>query len=312
MKKLILLAVIVSFMFPSFALGLSLLDRLEAQRNLYGIMALEADGNGQTYFIHFATGKKYYTGQVDTETGQAFADNKAWLGMTRADLASIPTGGSAREAPTRGELPATYEIAAEPVNQGIYGTCVAFAITRATEEAYYRATGKRIEFSEMQLWAETHAGEGEGLIARVAREQARDVGLIGAKHHPYDITPWTEETGWKEAAKTLAVSAGNAPRYRFEAHSVLGRYTGAENQIQAIKEAIMTYGHLTTSIDTIKDWQNGAIYPEREPSFNHEIILSGWNEDGWIIHNSYGENDNRGVMDYAYPMLWVYGYSFVQ
>lgn len=290
--------VILLALIPSIAIGGSLIDNLSTRSQSAGVLALEADGNGQTYFIHFATGKKYYTGQVSAETGQAFADNKAWIGMTKADLATIQTAGSTPQE-TLGELPETHYTYTDSVQQGIYGTCVAMSVTRSAEEVYRRATGNSIQFSELQFFTES-GGSNVGVSIFTALSILETAGLVEEQHRPYDPTPWTFEQSY------ITPMTVDAPRYKFKAETIIGQYTQSERQIDLIKRGVLKYGHLIANTDTIRDWDSGASYPDnREVSINHTFIISGWDEDGWIIHNSYGEP--AGWMRYDYPMLWVHG-----
>lgn len=292
-RKILTIMATAVLLVPSFAISATLLDNLQARKNLYGIMALEADGNGQTYFVHFAGGKKYYTGQVDGATGQAFADGGAWLGMTRADLATIPTASRVYEE-VGGAIPDTYEIPARIVNQGLYDYCVAFSITRMAEHL----TGKQYSVNQLYLDA---GGTGGGLDALKALKATRDVGLIEEYANPFDATPWKRDDNWY-----LELENTEGERDRFNFRSVTGRYTGSEVQITAIKRAILESGHLTASIDTRKDWDNLAEHTGKFTP-NHQILLSGWTDDGWIVNSSYGEG--AGLMRYDYPMLWVYALS---
>lgn len=127
---LFVLAVVLVLLFPLIALTASPLEILKASKAHTGALVLDADGNGQTYFVHFASGTKYYTGQVSRETGQALAQDEAWIGMSKADLATIPSRGTAYTPTAYGELPESLHNALEPVNQGTSNACVAYTLAR--------------------------------------------------------------------------------------------------------------------------------------------------------------------------------------
>lgn len=126
------LAVVLVLLYPVLALMATSLDTLKASKAHTGALVLDADGNGQTYFVHFASGTKYYTGQVSKETGQALADSGAWIGMTKADLAQIPSRGTAYTPIAYGEVPESLHNRLEPVNQGLSNACVAYTLGRIT------------------------------------------------------------------------------------------------------------------------------------------------------------------------------------
>lgn len=285
-------------------LASSLVTQLQSQSQHAGMILLDADGNGQTYFLHFKSGRKFYTGQVSRETGQAFADYGAWLGVSRENLSTIPTQGTPHvseplSAPQ--EIPEAYLVPTERVQQGIYGTCVPFSITQAAEYAYWYETGIPIQFSELQFFTEA-GGTDLGISIHVANQFVKNTGLIEYHYRPYDPTPWTYE------AEYMAPMSIEAERYKFQAHTIAGWYTGTESQVDQVKLGIMEYGPVAFGIDTIKDWDEGAEYPEgREYTANHEALIVGWNDDGWIVRNSYGED--VGLLLFDYPLKWIFGYE---
>lgn len=255
---MLVLAGVLLLAYPLLALTASPLSTLKAHSELAGVFVLEADGNGQTYFIHFATGKKYYTGQVSGETGQAFADNGAWLGMTKADLDTIPTGGATSVPVALGELPESLHNELDPVNQGTSNACVAYTLSRITGA------------SDPLALHELFGGGDLGISIFHANTVMQELG--------YDV------------------------------HTVAGWYSGTDAQIEAVKRGIEDYGHLASGIDTIKNWDEGVKYPEnREYTANHVFTLAGWDDDGWVVYNSYGEE--AGTLRYDYPLLWIFGYT---
>ena len=263
-KVLIGLAITALLLVPSFAISQTLVENLNREANA-GVLLLEADGNGQTYFLNFATGKKYYTGQVSPETGVALADDSVWIGMTRADLSTIPTSGSPYKAPQlRGELPETLHNELTPVNQGHSNACVAYTIGRITG------------LDPLPLH-EQFGGGSLGISTTHANEVMEGMG--------YDV------------------------------HTVAGWYTGTDEQIEHIKYMLMEYSYLAANIDTIRHWDEGAVYPEgRDYTPNHMFTITGWKYiDGvlyWIVYSSYGEE--AGILRSDFPLLWVYGYELAQ
>lgn len=295
--KSVLISALLLLPFLAISVGATtMLKELESRTSKLGILALEADGNGQTYFLHFASGKKYYTGQVSAETGQAFADGDAWLGMTGDDLDLIPTAGTAYTA-DKGEIPDSYYNELSPFDQGLYNTCVSVTIARIATDL----TG--VQLSPMQLHTEM-GGELLGLSMFQTLDYAEEVGLVEERYNPYDDDPWTLEMD------RLTPQEVNATRYRIRSETVAGWYTGTESQVVALKRGVLRYDHLAARVDTIKNWDDGAVYPEgREYTANHVFTISGWDEDGWIIHNSYGEGP--GTLRFDYPLLWVFGYEML-
>ena len=293
--RFFVIVLLAGFLLPAFADGSTLMENLAKRINMLGIMVMEADGNGQTYFVHFASGKKYFTGQVSPETGQAFADNKAWVGMTGADLATIPTGGKlAVEEAVYGELPDTLHNVLEPINQGLYGTCVSVTIARIGEGLY------GTPLSAMQLHAEIGARL-SGVQASKAHHHAETVGLIAEAYNPYDSDPWTLEE-WR-----FTPIETDSARYMLTATMVDWSYRGTVEEIEDMKHALVQNRYLSANIDTVQNWDEGAIYSGDEYRVNHMMTIAGWDERGWIVYNSYGEG--AGTMRFDYPLRWVYSYE---
>ena len=291
--RFIFIVFLVGFFLPTFAGGATLLSNLASRADKLGILALDADGNGQTYFIHFASGKKYYTGQVTAENGQALADNSAWLGMSKENLDSIPTGGG-RPVVVYGELPDTLHNPLEPINQGLYGTCVSVTIARIGEGLY------GTPLSAMQLHAEIGARL-SGVQASKAHHHTRTVGLIAEEYNPYDSDPWTLEE-WR-----FTPIETDSARYMLTATMVDWSYRGTVEEIEDMKHALVQNRYLSANIDTVQNWDEGAIYSGDEYRVNHMMTIAGWDERGWIVYNSYGEG--AGTMRFDYPLRWVYSYE---
>jgi len=75
-----------------------------------------------------------------------------------------------------------------------------------------------------------------------------------------------------------------------------------------IKYALMTYGPVLGGIM----WRDYTLSPDNIISFNgrsyggHAITIIGWNENGWLIQNSWGEefgDNGRFILPYSYSIL---------
>ena len=71
-----------------------------------------------------------------------------------------------------------------------------------------------------------------------------------------------------------------------------------------IKYALMNYGPVLASIHWYDSYivnSKGIItFNTNTPGGYHAIMVYGWNQDGWLIQNSWGTNDGRFILPYDY------------
>ena len=212
-------------------------------------------------------------------------------------------------ASSLGDLPTAYEIQNMPEvkNQGFYSACVAYALAIIAEWHCRRYGDETADLSPFYNYGNRRytTWTGKGLYSCDALKTARKVGFVTTKQFPYKgEMPSIQKDFEREYDELVDVGMPN----RFSETYLVK--TEAE-----IKTALMVHGPVLTSIEWYADIRvkDGVITTKAEANdrnSNHAMVIYGWNEQGWLIQNSYGTlwgNKGRAVLPYSVPLRETYG-----
>lgn len=197
------------------------------------------------------------------------------------------------------EMPEKYEITMPEVkDQSIINSCVAHSLATFLEETYKQ---QHIKFSTGFIYGYRPDGydQGEGMYPREALKTLLKVGDV--PKHNFDYNKEMPEI------KRLVDSQFNqlkdiADVYKIQSYSRI--YT--ENEIKkcvyndiAVPISIPVYNDMRFDENYIIEMPNGKC------NGYHAIIIYGYNEQGWLIQNSWGTgwaNGGRAILPYNYPI----------
>lgn len=189
-------------------------------------------------------------------------------------------------------------------DQGNCGSCWDFAATAAYEASYLRRNNNVVDASEQYILDCATASTGQdigtcdlGGLAANALEYYVRVGGLHENMMPY---AGYDQYCTKPQTSLSAVAWGFVdPAVEFPS-------------VQQIKNALCTYGPLTTRMRIVSDnfrWYTGGVYNEYvasdDPRYSagHAVLIVGWDDDrgAWRIKNSWGPNwGEDGYMWIAY------------
>ena len=184
------------------------------------------------------------------------------------------------EFPEEFELP--YKVSVK--NQGSKPTCVAHAVSSLIEYHNLIETGKYRKFSTEFIYGTRDIGYyiGDGMVIRDALKTVQKYGDCYYADCPgnHDTADAMNNVNEKvEEYRDLAYPHRSGSYYRVKTP-------------EEMKTALMNHGPVVISM-TCKD--NAYIaddiycYPQdAENSGRHCVLVVGWNENGWIIQNSWG------------------------
>lgn len=184
------------------------------------------------------------------------------------------------------EFPETFELPykVSVKNQGSKPTCVAHAVSSLIEYHNLIETGKYRKFSTEFVYGTRDIGYyiGDGMVIRDALKTIKKYGDCY-----YADCPGNHDTA--DAMKNINEKV---EEYRDLSYPHrIGSYYRVKTP-EEIKTALMNHGPVVISM-TCKD--NAYIaddiycYPQdAENSGRHCVLVVGWNENGWIIQNSWG------------------------
>ncbi len=202
---------------------------------------------------------------------------------------------------TERELPAVFDWRAQlkctdTRSQGSCGSCWLFGPVAAFEAAAMIYDDRRLDLSEQQILSCVSYGWGcGGGWSSDALSHMVTYGSVLESCMPYraiDTWPCTEDD--------------------CEVWPVLDNYYSVANDVTAIKNAIYTYGPVTTGFwvfDDFNYYSDGCYDADYAHSTNHIMSIVGWDDtqcdgDGaWIIKNSWGTG--WGMNGYVYVKYGV-------
>ena len=184
------------------------------------------------------------------------------------------------EFPKEFELP--YKVSVK--NQGSKPTCVAHAVSSLIEYHNLIETGKYRKFSTEFIYGTRDIGYyiGDGMVIRDALKTVQK----------YGDCYYADCPGNHDTADAMNNVNEKVEEYRDLAYPHrIGSYYRVKTP-EEMKTALMNHGPVVISM-TCKD--NAYIaddiycYPQdAENSGRHCVLVVGWNENGWIIQNSWG------------------------
>jgi C1A family cysteine protease len=191
-------------------------------------------------------------------------------------------------------------------NQGGCGSCWAFATTAALESSVLRAAntpGVDLNLSEQVLVScgssgGNDAGSCAGGVIQYASNYIRDTGLPLESCYPY--------TGGDG-------SCGSAcGTYNTATYTITGwaDVTGTSPTVSAIRDALVSYGPLVTTMDVYEDFYSysSGVYSYTTGAYEggHAVLIVGYSDAGqyFIVKNSWGAGwGESGYFKIAYSEL---------
>jgi C1A family cysteine protease len=191
-------------------------------------------------------------------------------------------------------------------NQGGCGSCWAFATTAALESAVLRAEntpGIDLNLSEQVLIScgssggNDAGGCGGGYIS-YASDYIRDTGLPLETCYPYTAT---------DGSCGSACSAYQTSTYQIV---TWGYVTTTSPTVSAIRDALVSYGPLATTMDVYEDFYSysSGVYSYTTGAYEggHAVLIVGYSDAGqyFIVKNSWGAGwGEAGYFKIAYSEL---------
>ena len=197
-------------------------------------------------------------------------------------------------------FPIEYEINMPNVkDQSIVNSCVAYCLATFLEETH---KNENIEFSTGFIYGYRPIGynQGEGMYPRQALKTLLKIGDVPRSKFDHN----KEMPEIKELVdKSLVDLVDLASNYKINSYSRI-------HTIQEIKKCIFNDIPVPISIPVYNDLAYNPIsyivkMPVGHNDGYHALIIYGYNENGWLIQNSWGKgwaNQGRAILPYDYPI----------
>ena len=208
-----------------------------------------------------------------------------------------------------GSLPAAYTCpyTVRVKNQGNKPTCTAHALSSIVEYHHLKDTQQKQSFSTEFIYGTRQIGYyyGEGLSIRD--------GLTTLLH--YGDPTAMECPGNNNLQEAVNKVVNNWDKYveLGKPHRISAYYRCKTND--EIKTALMTHGPVVIAMNTYDEAKiidDIYICDTSKPHGNHCVFIYGWNEQGWLIQNSWGiwyAGDGKFILPFDFKMNEAWGIS---
>lgn len=190
-------------------------------------------------------------------------------------------------------------------NQGSTGSCVAHACSSVVEFHNKRQEGTDVVFSTEFIYGYRPAGYyvGEGMYIRNALKTLREIGDC----------PVADLKGNHKCPEAMKVVEARLEELKDKAYPHRISTYAKVNTVDEIKQALMNFGYVVISMPWYKDYKlKDGVYSHSsdETSGYHCMVIYGWNEQGWLVHNSWGKvwgKKGRFIMpfDFKWREAWA-------
>jgi hypothetical protein len=192
-------------------------------------------------------------------------------------------------------------------DQGSVGSCVAHACSSIIEYHNKRQEKTTTLFSTEFIYGYRPAGYyvGEGMYLRDALKTLQKVG-------DPPLPNFRGNNKCPEAMKN--VEAQLEPLKDLAYPHRISSYVRVRT-VDEIKHAIIEYGYVLVSMPWHVDYKlkNGVYtYTSKETRGNHCVCIYGWDERGWLVHNSWGRNwGQRGKFVVPFDFKWNEAWAII-
>lgn len=185
-------------------------------------------------------------------------------------------------------------------DQGMVGSCVAHALSSVVEQYnHIFSTGWIYGYRPFGYY------QGVGMYPREALKTLQKWGAVKQEDFPYNVEMIKAKTLVDNREAALKVKAEP-----FKIQSYVRLY--GENEIKNFLYQNKIPVPICVSTENLALDENNIIYiPEKKPNMpGHMIIIIGWNETGFIIQNSWGENwgdHGTAILPYEHEINEAWG-----
>lgn len=205
-------------------------------------------------------------------------------------------------AVTAKEFPKTFVLPSVSVkDQGGTGSCVAHACSSVVEYHNKRQKGTNTIFSTEFIYGYRPAGYyvGEGMYIRNALKTLREVGDC----------PLTKLRGNHTCPEAMKAVEAKLDELKDLAYPHRISTYAKVNTVNEIKQALMDFGYVVVSMP----WYEGSklkdgvyTYTSKKASGYHCVFIYGWDESGWLVHNSWGHDwGKKGKFVVPFDFKWT-------
>lgn len=173
-------------------------------------------------------------------------------------------------------------------NQGVQGSCVAQSCAAMKEAQEQKNVGFNDYFSPQFIYNNRVNQEGEGMYPRDSMKILFHKGIVPEEDYPYGIRQKPEDMH----QSTLEIAAN----YKTKGYAYI-------TDIKTLKAAIYRNGACAFTVSVYDSgpemWK--SKYDGNKIIGGHAMVAVGWNKEGFIIRNSWGENwGDKGYTVFPY------------
>jgi len=193
-------------------------------------------------------------------------------------------------------------------NQGTVGSCVAHSLAEVAEYHNFKQLQNDDKMSVGFIYGDRRnsTNKGSGMYTREALSNMRKYGTTKYEDFPYN----------KETPEIISLFNDNYDELKDKAYPNRFSTYFKLNSDDDIKYALMNYGPVVFAMNWHNDIRmgfDGVIITGQDPSDvagGHCMVIYGWNENGWLIQNSWGKGwgkEGTAVLPYNIKRTETWG-----
>jgi len=209
-------------------------------------------------------------------------------------------------------FPDRYEVYTPPIkDQGSVGSCVAHSLAEVIEMFNHHQETDNTLMSTGTIYGNREGSDhkGEGMIIRDAIKAVFNYGTAKHESFPYNIEVPQAITQFEEVKAELSSEAYQNKISSYYDISSDDAIKAALTKGDAVIFSIKWYRDAVLMADT------NVLYTSKNKKYfsgYHCMVIYGWNEHGWLVQNSWGEewgNQGKCVLPYDYERAETWGIS---
>lgn len=190
-------------------------------------------------------------------------------------------------------------------NQGAVGSCVAHALSSIIEYYNYKQLHSRTRMSVGYIYGNRINSEHkeDGMVIRDALDAVLKYGDVENALFPYN----------SEVPRVIELFESEKDRLFEKGYPYrISQYCQVTTE-NAVKAALMAGNPVLIGMMWYEDMEviNGILTTDyKNETGGHAMVICGWDENGWKVHNSWGESwgdDGYAIVPYEMPIeeMWI-------
>ena len=192
----------------------------------------------------------------------------------------------------------------EVKNQYDIGACVAFVASEIAEYFERKQSKNKNKLSAGYIYGTRYSYKGKGMYPRDAIKTLKNIGTCKQSKFIYN----REVPEIIEKVQKSNVTYTDTQHYRITSYFKCKTLEDIKTAIYSLGPVMLTVNWYDNNYFSKDD--SYVMYPGKGKGSGHAILIYGWNKEGLLFQNSWGNdwgNKGRAILSYTYPIKEAWG-----